>query len=313
MRDVLHGFLTIWVVIGAGMLLAHLRVLDDHAREVLARVSFTIGTPALLFVMLSTADVARVFAGNLLVTVLATGVAALLYVVLARLLVRPGRSELVMGAMTASYVNSANLGLPIAAYVLKDVTWVAPLLLFQVALLQPICLTILDHDATTTGDGARLRRPWWFNVVLPFRNPMTLGSLAGLAVNLAGWSIPGVLRPPLELLGDLSIPTMLIAFGISLRLGPLPGRGGVLTETALATTIKLVVHPLVAWLLARLLHLDATTTLAVVVMAGLPTAQNVFLWASRYRRGLVLVRDVIFITTTASVVSIAILGALLRG
>ena len=81
--------------------------------------------------MLATADLQRLFARHLVVTIAATLAAAGLYVLLARLLISPARGQLVMGAMAASYVNSANLGIPITAYVLKDVTWVAPLLLFQ--------------------------------------------------------------------------------------------------------------------------------------------------------------------------------------
>lgn len=308
--DVLGGFLAIWVVIGSGWLLAHLRVLDTTARDVLSKVTFYIGSPALLGLMLATADLQRLFARHLVVTIAATLAAAGLYVLLARLLISPARGQLVMGAMAASYVNSANLGIPITAYVLKDVTWVAPLLLFQVALLQPVLLTMLDRDRADR-DGTPVRG-WWANLSLPLRNPMTVGTLVGLAINLLGWSVPPVLAAPIELLAALAVPCMLIAFGVSLRLGPLPGRGAELAETTLASLVKLVAHPMIAWALALALGLDAATTMAVVVLAGLPTAQNVFVYSVRYRRGVVLVRDTVFITTIASILTITVVTAWLH-
>lgn len=36
------------------------------------------------------------------------------------------------------------------------------------------------------------------------------------------------------------------------------------------------------------------------VIAALPTAQNIFIYASRYGRGIAVARDVIFVTTVAS-------------
>ena len=305
---VLSGFATIWVVIGAGWLTAHLRILNLTAQDVLAKVAFFVASPALLFLMVSDADVKRVFSGNLLVTVLATMLACGLYAVVARLWLRPSRSDLVVGAMTASYVNAANLGIPIAVFVLDDVTWLAPLLLFQVAIVQPAALTILDLDKARD-EG---RRPSLVsNLILPLRNPMTIGTLAGLAANLLGWTIPTWLASPVGLLADMSVPAMLVAFGISLRLGPVPGRAGEGRATVLAAVIKLVVHPLIAWALAVGIGLDATTTLAVVVIAGLPTAQNVFVWAARYQKALALARDVVFVTTIGSIVTIALIAALI--
>ncbi|MCT1459065.1 AEC family transporter [Aestuariimicrobium sp. p3-SID1156] len=313
MRDVLNGFATIWMVIGVGWVLADRRILDERAQDTLSRVSFFVGSPALLFLMLAKADLGRVFSENVIVTVLATCSAGLLHLLLASTLLRAsqslGRPELVLGTACACYVNAANLGLPIAAFVLKDASWVAPVLLLQVGVLQPLALSLLDADLNS---GAPASRSPWAYVSLPFRNPMTVGTLAGLVVNVLGLRVPTVLSPPLELLAALSIPGMLLAFGMSLRTGPLPGKGPDAPQTALAVGIKLLVHPLIAWGLAVAFQLPGPTTLAVVVLAGLPTAQNVFVWASRYGRGVVLVRDAVFITTIASLPTVALFSALVH-
>ncbi|MGJ6979014.1 AEC family transporter [Aestuariimicrobium soli] len=311
MIDVLLGFLTIWVVIGVGWVLAHTRVLDETAQQVLSKVTFFIGSPALLFAMMARADLKRVFAVNLLVSFLAA-VASMLVFLGVSLVLRPrlDRPSRIIGTFASGYVNAANLGIPIAAYVLKDVTWVAPILLIQVAVLQPICLSLLDADAAReSGRTPSLLR----NLSLPLRNPMTIATVLGLVMNVLNWRIPSPIADPLELLGALAVPCMLIAYGLSLRLGPLPGRGGAGLETGLASGLKLLGQPLIAWLLARAFSLDPTQTMAVTVIAGLPTAQNVFVWAVRYSRGIVLARDTVFITTIASIPTITLIAALVHG
>ena len=51
--------------------------------------------------------------------------------------------------------------------------------------------------------------------------------------------------------------------------------------------------------------------LAQTVTAALPTAQNVFVYASRYGRGVVLARDTGFVTTVLAIPLIAAVAALL--
>jgi malonate transporter and related proteins len=51
--------------------------------------------------------------------------------------------------------------------------------------------------------------------------------------------------------------------------------------------------------------------LAVSVIAALPTAQNIFTFALRYDRGMILARDMIFVTTVLSVPVILIITWLL--
>ena len=76
--------------------------------------------------------------------------------------------------------------------------------------------------------------------------------------------------------------------------------------------LKLVVQPLTAYVVARFaLGLDDTGLFAVTVLAALPTAQNIFVHATRYGRAEVLARDSIFVTTVLSVPVIVVIAAVL--
>jgi malonate transporter and related proteins len=77
--------------------------------------------------------------------------------------------------------------------------------------------------------------------------------------------------------------------------------------------LKEVVQPVTAYVVGRfVLDLDPPALLAVTVLAALPTAQNIFVHASRYGRGVVVARDSIFLTTVLSVPVVFLIAALVR-
>ena len=72
-------------------------------------------------------------------------------------------------------------------------------------------------------------------------------------------------------------------------------------------------QPVTAYVVARyVLGLGETALLAVTVLAALPTAQNIFVHATRYGRGEVVARDSIFVTTVLSVPVVVTIAALVH-
>ena len=306
MQGVVEGFATIGVVIGLGVLLAQLGVLDLAAQRMLSRLSFFVASPALMVTVLGRADVTRVLSRSLVATASAVLVCAVLYLLAARLVWRKPVADTVIGTLSAVYVNAGNLGLPIAAYVLGDAALVAPTLLMQLLVLQPLALAVLDH--AVSGRGFSVARA----LTRPLTNPLTVGSLVGLALAVTGVELPRAIEDPLVLVGGMAVPSMLLAYGISLRLGPRPGHGTSALEIGYISVLKLGVQPLTAYVAGRfVLDLEAKALFAVTVLAALPTAQNIFVHATRYRRAEVLARDSIFVTTLLSVPAIATVAALL--
>ena len=306
MGAVLEGFATIGTVIALGVLLAHLRVLDLSSQVLLSRLAFFVASPALMVTVLEDTDVSEVFSPNLAATAVGVVVAGTAYVVVARLLFARDLGGTVIGTLSATYVNAGNLGLPIAAYVLGDVALVAPTLLLQMLVMQPIALAVLDH-ATTPGR-VSMRRV----LSQPFRTPLTVASLIGLALAITGTQLPRVVEDPLALVGAMAVPAMLLAYGVSLRLGPKPGADASAGELGWIVTVKLLLQPVAAYLAGRFaLGLEGEALLAVAVLSALPTAQNIFVHATRYDRSVVLARDAIFLTTMLAVPVILVITALL--
>jgi len=207
--------------------------------------------------------------------------------------------EAIIGTLGASYVNSGNLGLPVAAYVLGDVSLMIPVMLFNVIVAAPLALAVLDRSATATRGS-------------PLCNPILLGSVAGVVVAVTGWHPPDALLAPFELVGAAAVPLALLALGLALP-GARPfAPGPQAVDRYVASTLKIVGQPVVTWAIGRAAGLDGTSLLTAVVAAALPTAQNVFVFASRHDRATPLARDVIVLTTLAAAVSLFVVVATVR-
>ncbi|HJC59268.1 MAG TPA: AEC family transporter [Candidatus Dietzia intestinigallinarum] len=319
MAGVLNGFAVIVVLVALGWILARTQVLGHDARLVLNRLVFFVATPALLFDSLARTTLDQVFTGVFVVSAISAIIVAVLYTAIARMWLHRPASDLVIGALSAGYVNSANLGIPIALYVLGDLGFVMPLLLFQVVVLQPIAIAVLER-AQSTGpgsdqphaDGGALRGAITA-VLQAVRSPIVLAALAGVVMAAVPWTLPETLLEPVKLVGQISVPGALLVFGMSLygvrilEAGASPRR-----EIALASVLKLVAHPLLAYGLgAGLLGMQGHELLTVVVAAALPTAQNVLVVATRYGHGVLLARDSAAITTLGALPVLLLVSALL--
>ncbi|OBQ51244.1 hypothetical protein A4U61_14250 [Streptomyces sp. H-KF8] len=305
MQGVLSGFAVIAVVIGVGYVIGRRGYLGEQARDVLTRLAFRIASPALLFTLLAEADLSLVFSGRLLVTALSTAAVAGVFVAVGAVR-RWGVGRTTIGALCSSYVNSGNLGIPIAVYVLGDASLVAPVLLFQLVMVAPVALTILD--LATSGE----KQPLGRRLLTPLRNPVALGSLAGVAVAASGVEVPGPVMDPLTLIGNMAVPAVLLAFGISLRGSAPPLRSGERGPVLLAVALKSVGQPVVAWALAvGVFGLRDAQLLDVVVTSALPAAQNLFTYASSYRVGETLAREAVLVSTLLSVPVLVVVAAVL--
>jgi malonate transporter len=305
MGGVLIGFGIIGAIIAAGWVVGRIDLLGPTGHQVLSRLVFFVLTPCLLFSTISRADVHVLFSELLVVSALASLSAAVVSVVVLRFVLRRSAAETTMGTMGGAYVNANNIGLPVATYVLGSATFVAPVLLYQLLVITPIVLSVMD---TVTNRGSSLGRA----IVRPLTNPLLIGSALGVLLAVLDVEVPDPVMQPLLLVGGAAVPVVLISFGMSLAGSkPLQAREG-RADIAVATVLKLVLMPVVAWLLgAFVFDLDHDQLFVAVVLAGLPSAQNVFTYAQRYQTGVVVARDTVLVTTLGSVPVLVLAAALL--
>lgn len=320
MGDVVAGLAVFGVVIVVGWLLVRTRAVPADADGVLTRVCFFAATPALLVTTLSRADLTAVVSRTTIVAVAAELVAIVSAWCLHRLVLRRSTAEATIGALASGYVNAANLGIPVAVLVLGDAATIAPILLLQLLVLTPVTFTVLDA-VTRRGNPSRLA-----TLTVPLRNPLLWGVVAGTAANLSGLDLTawcgGYPAQGLEMLGRVAVPLMMLALGMSLAGAPRPLRSpepdasvrgaGRRSGLWLAVGWKLAVMPGLAVVVGLATGLSGAQLLTPVVTATLPTAQNVFMYASRYGVGKDLARDAVLLTTAGFVPVVLLAAAILR-
>lgn len=302
----LTGFVVVGLAILVGYVIGRIDLLGEHAKPVLSRLTFFVLSPFLLFVVLSQADVQTLFSALLPVSGVAAVAVMALYALISRLIWRRSAGDVVIGALSAGQVNSNNIGIPLSLYLLGSAAYPAPVILLQLLVFTPVTMAILE---TVTAGRASLGR----SVGRALSNPIVIGSVLGTAVSVSGWELPTVVLEPAQLIAGACVPVLLISYGISLHGQRVLGPSGRRRDIVLASALKLVVMPVIAWALAEFVFaLSPHEVLIAVVLAALPTAQNVFNYSQRYDVGEIISRDTVLLTTIGCV-PVLLLASVLLG
>ena len=294
MIGALSGFAVVGFAILVGYITGRSGILGENARSVLSKLAFYVCSPLLLFTILGTADVKTLFTDLLPVSIIASAAVFLLFIIYA-VVRRQSFGTAVIGALGSGYVNANNIGIPIATFMLGGAAYSAPVILLQLIFWAPISLLCLDAAKSGT---VKIHQ----TLIRTFKNPIIVGSLSGLLIAVFQIPLPQVLWDATGLVGHAAVPLLLIAFGISLHGTKILEAKEERANIFVASMLKLVAMPVIAWLAATyVFHLDAQATYAVTVLAALPTAQNVFNYATEYKTSQLLARDVIFISTFGAI------------
>lgn len=306
MLAVLEAFAVIGAIIAVGAIVGRTGVLGANARMVLNRVAFHIGVPALMLLNLSESSLSHIFSHGLLISVLTSlGAFAACFVILT-VLRRRSSGDSVIASWAASYVNAGNLGIPLSAYVFGGTTEISAIILFQVIVMAPIGIAILNSSTTPRASPAR-------QILALISNPIIAASVVGLVMAALGIQLGGVVADPVRMLADLAIPTVLIAFGIALTGGSAEQAGTDRGDLLIVVVIKSLLMPASAFILARWgFNAPPEEVLLVTVLAALPGAQNINAYAAVYGRNESLARQATLITTAASAPVIVAIVVLLN-
>ncbi|MET4620914.1 malonate transporter [Arthrobacter sp. 2762] len=305
MGGVVSGILIVASVIAVGYFATRYKVLAPDVQSALTRTAFYITNPALLFTVVGESDIRAALGVDAPLALLSAAVIGLLYCLLSFVFFRRPVAETAVGAMASSYANANNIGIPVSLYAVGTAQHVAPVLLVQLLIMAPFYLSVLGVAGGT-------KISWKRMLLQPFSNPMIIASGLGAVMALTAWDAPELVQKPIDMLAGAAVPMVLLAFGMSLA-GKAPlQKGDGRVETVVATTLKVAGMPAVVWVLGRFVFgLEGQHLLASVIMAALPTAQNVFLFASPYGRGMTMARDVILCTTVLCVGALVMVAWLL--
>ena len=292
-----QGVLPVLLIGVLGYLVGRARSLDLAP---ITGLTVLVLAPAIVFDSLARSALPRDLLSRLVLHVaLQMAAVWLLTVIVARLVGWHGPAQ---GAflLATLFANSGNVGIPLALFAFGP----------EGLAVAAGWFAIMAIASSTVGPylAARARVGVRGALARVIRQPIIYAVVAGVAVNLSGWSLPGPVAKASQLLAGGAVALMLLLVGLQLaRLTVREEAGG----AALATAIRLVAVPPIAWAAGRLVGLEGMALAVAVLQASTPTAVTSAVWALEFDARPALVSAAVVLSTVVSVVTLTVLLAVL--
>ena len=273
-----------------------LRRLAKVEIQPLAHAALYLFTPCLIFKSLLRTEITG---GNFVLIVevvvllfLALGVVELL---LARVLQWP-RDRTAAHLLVLLFMNAGNFGLPFnhLQFGAAGLEYAVIFFITNVVLLNTFGIVI----------AARGTASWRDTLVATLKLPLIYAVGGALLLRWLGVPADHRMLGGINLVADATVPLLLVILGAQVA-DVKPGKD--LGPVATATLLRLLLSPLMAFLLARLLGLEGLAFKVVIIQAAMPAAVNNLVLAIRFNTRPHFVGSVVLLTT---VVSLVTLGAL---
>jgi predicted permease len=269
----------LFAVVLAGYLLACWPHWNKNWTAWASKFVFNVALPAMLFHLMSDLRsmppvkfgvLVAFFGGCLLVFALGRFVAA-------RIFHLDGVAQSVF-AMGGIFSNNVLLGLPLVKTTLGPtaVPSAALIIVFNAFTLW----TLVSVSIEWAKHGSFTWRGMGKMAIGVITSPLVAGIVFGTLFGLSGLRMPGFLDRALELLSDIAGPSALLILGMGLvQYGVRAG-----WQHSLAISgFKLIVFPLVVWILAALFGLSPIETKAIVLLASMSVGANVYLMSMQFQ------------------------------
>ncbi|PZX04014.1 AEC family transporter [Celeribacter halophilus] len=135
-------------------------------------------------------------------------------------------------------------------------------------------------------------------------NPLILACLGGIALALTGWGLPFGTGRFLDLLAQASLPLGLLCVGAALQPATLRRDGVTLAASG---ALRLLLMPLLAALIARLVGLNGVEALVLVVFSAIPTAPTSYVLTRQMNGDGTLMAGIVTSQTIAAIATIPLI------
>ncbi len=304
MQALLDVILPVFLVIGAGYVLARAGMFGEAAIDGLMRFAQSVALPMLLFRNVALLDLAEAFRPGLLLSFYLgafSGFAGGFFG--ARLIFGRPLTDSVAIGFACLFSNSLLLGTAITerAYGPEALAGNFAIISIHAPVLYALGITAMEAaraqgvGLSLVAVGAKIGR-----AILT--QPLVIGILAGFAVNLSGLPLPAMVAGALDMLIRAGIPTALFGLGgVLLRYRPEGDRATI----AMICAVSLVLHPAITWMLGRFVFgLDTAAMRSAVLTAAMAPGVNAYLFAHMYGVARRVAATSVLVATAVSIVTI---------
>ncbi len=293
--------LPIFIIILVGYIAGRTQLFNQAASDDLARLVFYIVMPVTLFI-----EIAKLSSHSVLVwPFMGTFFCASLMVSLISFLVskhcfKRSNNHLIINTMASSHTNTAYIALPLFLLLFHTIWPVASIIIVQ-SIFNFIFIFLLDTQNNSQHKKHVLSR----TLAVFWRNPILIGIILGLAFSFFQLSVPTVVNNTFDIAKQAAAFLALFALGLSLSFIKAKSVKNEFYEIGFLILLKTSLHPLVAFLLGYFIfQLQGFNLFAVVFIAAMPTAKNLFIFAKRYHAAEDSASLIVFMTTLVSIFSL---------
>ena len=137
------------------------------------------------------------------------------------------------------------------------------------------------------------------------KNIVLFGMIFGIILNYSNFSVPSIMKEPLDVFVNLALPMVLISLGLAL--GNFKIRENIY-GAILLTILKNFIHPIIAFFLAHfILELDSLLVIIVTMAAALPSGSQSYYFAYRYNSLQAVVSSNVVLSTFVSFFTLSLL------
>lgn len=282
MSALLDVILPVFLVIGFGWIAAWRGWFSDSAVDGLMRFAQGFALPCVLFLGVAQLDLSSAYSPALMLSFYSGAFSGFaLCFVAARWLFRRPLTDAVAIGFAGMFSNSLLLGLPITerAYGPDALTGNIAILSIHSPLFYGLGISLMEW-ARSRGEGLSaldLARKIARAILL---QPLVFGILCGFALNLSGLPLPDMLLAATAMMAKAALPAALFGLGgVLWRYRPEGDRMMIIT----ICTVSLIIHPAIAWGVARgIFSLEDAGLRSVVVTAAMAPGANAYMFAHMY-------------------------------
>jgi predicted permease len=305
----LNVSLPVFGVVLCGYLAAKFRLLGPQSSEALNGFVYYFAMPALLFVFVVRAPVEQIFYWPFLA---AWGggfaITFALMALISRLVYRDRLAVMTLRSMNGVFANTGYMGIPLVMTAYGEAAALPAIM--ATVFLSPagnsLTVALIESDLRRSAGTTRIARDVATSLL---KNPFVIPVFLAVFIQQLGVPVPVPVLRFGDLLGNAAGPCALFSLGM-FAAGQLLRSG--LGETGLMTLMKLVVHPLVTWLLVtQVFEMDRLWAMVTVIVASLPTGATCFVLAQRYKVFEARTSSTTLASTALSVLTVSALVALM--
>lgn len=301
MQALLDVILPVFLVIGAGYLTVWRGYFSDAHVDALTTFTQNFAIPCLLFAAMSRLDLGSNFNMPLLLSYYAgatTGFVAGLFG--ARLLFRRDWPDCVAIGFCCLYSNTLLLGLPITerAYGSEALSGNFAIIALHAPFAYLCGFTVMEF---VRGAGRGPLGTLQSVLTSLAKNALVLAIALGIAVNILGIPVPGIVSDAIDMIAVAGLPAALFALGgVLVRYRP----EGDVKVIAMVVVISLVLHPAISWSLSSAFQLDRDAFRSVVLTAAMAPGINAYIFANMYGAARRVAASAVLISTALSILTV---------